>query len=62
MSLSIYSPSSTTVEGAKKPVIDDDIAKMVTFGAGRRKVFFFSVKTGEEESPLAVSNIDLAPL
>lgn len=43
-------------------MIDDDIAKMVTFGAGRRKVFFFSVKTGEEESPLAVSNIDLAPL
>lgn len=57
----MYSPSSTTLEGAKKPAIDDDIAKMVTFGAGRRKVFF-SVKTGEEESPLAVSNIDLAPL
>ena len=42
-------------------MIDDDIAKMVTFGAGRKKVFF-SMKTGEEESPLTVSNIDLAPL
>ena len=52
------------VEGAKNPVIDDDIAKMVTFGAGRRKAFFFfpHVKTGEEGRSPAVSNIDLALL
>lgn len=51
------------VEGAKNPVIDDDIAKMVTFGAGRRKAFFsFHVKTGEEGGSPAVSHMDLALL
>lgn len=49
-----------TLEGAKKPAIDDDIAKIVTFELEEGK-YFFLWKRGRKKAP-AVSNIDLAPL